>query len=60
MLFRGCRQKAAAITSEYMDAPSNVIVLAVDEKTSIQAIERLNGHVRSGWGLLVRGLNGTL
>jgi hypothetical protein len=52
-------QKAAAIIREYMDAPSNMIALAADEKTSIQAIERPNGYVRHSWGLLVRGLNST-
>ncbi|MDR1040829.1 MAG: helix-turn-helix domain-containing protein [Deltaproteobacteria bacterium] len=43
-------RKAAAIIGEYMDAPPSVIVLAVDEKTGNQVIERPNGHARNGRG----------
>ena len=38
--------KAAAIVGLYLAPPENAIVLAVDEKPSIQALERAQGYLK--------------
>src|SRR3984893_15574220 len=38
--------KAAEIVGLYLDPPSNALVLAVDEKPSIQALERKQGYLK--------------
>ncbi len=47
--------KAAEIVGLYLDPPKNAIVLAVDEKPSIQALERKQGYLKLPNG---RGLTG--
>ena len=39
-------RKAADIVGLYLDPPENAVVLAVDEKSSIQALERAQGWLR--------------
>src|SRR4029077_8121785 len=45
--------KAAAVVGLYMKPPENALVLAVDEKPSIQALERSQGYLKmpNGWAL---------
>jgi len=38
--------KAADITGLYLDPPENAVVICVDEKPQIQALERAQGYVR--------------
>ncbi len=38
--------KAAEIVGLYMAPPDNAVVLAVDEKPSIQALERAQGYLK--------------
>lgn len=47
--------KAAEIVGLYLDPPENAIVLCVDEKPSIQALERAQGYLRLPNGKAVRG-----
>jgi transposase len=42
-----------------MDPPDNAIVMSVDEKPGIQAIERSTGYVRTDSGKIVRGFKST-
>ena len=51
--------KAADIVGLYMDPPTNALVLSVDEKPSIQAIERRTGYVQTDSGKVVRGYKST-
>jgi len=51
--------KAADVVGLYLDPPLNAVVLSVDEKPSIQAIERLSGYVETDSGAVVRGLKST-
>lgn len=51
--------KAAEIVGLYLDPPVNALVLSVDEKPSIQAIERLSGYVETDSGAVVRALKST-
>ena len=51
--------KAADIVGLYLGPPENAIVLSVDEKPSIQALERRQGYVRSSNGKIVRGYRST-
>lgn len=51
--------KAAGVIGLYLDPPQNAIVICVDEKPSIQAIERLRGYVQTSSGKIVRGLKST-
>jgi hypothetical protein len=37
-------QKAADIVGLYLNPPQNAVVISVDEKPSIQALERAQGH----------------
>ena len=51
--------KAAEIVALYIDPPANALVISVDEKPSIQAIERPSGYVETDSGAIVRGLKST-
>ena len=51
--------KAADVIGLYLGAPSNAIVLSVDEKPSIQALQRKVGYVYTSSGKLVRGMQST-
>jgi transposase len=48
--------KAADIVGLYLNPPENALVLSIDEKPSIQALERATGYVYASDGKLVRGL----
>ena len=48
-------QKAADIVGLYLDPPENAVVISVDEKPSIQALERAQGWLRLPNGEAVRG-----
>jgi transposase len=48
--------KAAAIVGLYLDPPENAIVLAVDEKPAIQALERAQGYLKLPNGRALTGL----
>jgi transposase len=47
--------KAAEIVALYLEPPENAVVLAVDEKPHIQALERAQGYLRLPNGTAVRG-----
>lgn len=49
--------KAAEIVGVYLDPPENAVVLCVDEKPHIQALERAQGYLRLPNGKAVRGQN---
>jgi transposase len=49
--------KAADIVGLYLNPPENAIVLCVDEKPSIQALEREQGWLRMPDGQALRGFN---
>ena len=51
--------KAADGIALYLDPPVNAVVLSVDEKPSVQAIERLSGYIETDSGKVVRGLKRT-
>jgi transposase len=51
--------KAADIIGLYLDPPANALVLSVDEKPSIQALERATGYVQTSSGKIVQGLKST-
>src|ERR1019366_3623381 len=51
--------KAAEVVGLYLTPPLNAVVLSVDEKPSIQAIERSSGYVETDSGAIVRALKGT-
>jgi transposase len=51
--------KTADIIGLYLNPPQNTLVLCVDEKPSIQALERRTGYVRTSSGKIVRGLKST-
>jgi transposase len=51
--------KAADIVGLYLDPPLNALVLSVDEKPSIQAIERPVGYIETDSGTVVRALKST-
>ena len=51
--------KAAEIVALCIDPPANALVISVDEKPSIQAIERPSGYVETDSGAIVRGLKST-
>jgi transposase len=48
-------QKAADIVGLYLDPPENAVVISVDEKPSIQALERAQGWLRLPNGQALRG-----
>ena len=43
----------------YLNPPQNALVLSVDEKPSIQALERARGYVQTSSGKIVQGLKST-
>jgi transposase len=47
--------KAANVVGLYLNPPENALVLSVDEKPSIQALERSTGYVETDNGKIVRG-----
>jgi len=51
--------KAAEVVGLYLNPPVNAVVLSVDEKPSIQAIERAAGYVETDSGKVARGLKST-
>jgi transposase len=51
--------KAADIIGLYLNPPEHAVVLSVDEKPSIQALERATGYVQTSSGKIVRGLKST-
>jgi transposase len=51
--------KATDVIGLYLNPPVNAVVLSVDEKPSVQAIERLSGYVETDSGKVVRGLKST-
>jgi transposase len=51
--------KAADVIGLYLSPPQNALVLSVDEKPSIQALERKTGYVCTSSGKIVRGLKST-
>ena len=51
--------KAADVIGLYLNPPQNALVLSVDEKPSIQALERKTGYVFTSSGKIVRGMKST-
>lgn len=51
--------KSADVIGLYLDPPHNALVLSVDEKPSIQAIERTCGYVHTSSGKIVRAMKST-
>ena len=51
--------KAADVIGLYLNPPQNALVLSVDEKPSIQALERTRGYVQTSSGKIVQGLKST-
>jgi transposase len=51
--------KAADVIARYLNPPQNALVLSVDEKPSIQALERVRGYVQTSSGKIVQGLKST-
>lgn len=51
--------KAADIIGLYLNPPENALVLSVDEKPTIQALERARGYVLTSSGKVVQGLKST-
>jgi transposase len=51
--------KAADVIALYLNPPQNALVLSVDEKPSIQALERVRGYVQTSSGKIVQGLKST-
>jgi transposase len=51
--------KAADVIGLYLNPPQNALVLSVDEKPSIQALERTRGYVQTSSGKVVQGIKST-
>ena len=51
--------KAADIIGLYLDPPKNALVVSVDEKPTIQALERARGYVQTSSGKVVQGMKST-
>lgn len=51
--------KSADVIGLYLDPPHNALVLSIDEKPSIQAIERTCGYVHTSSGKVVRAMKST-
>jgi transposase len=49
--------KAADVTGLYLDPPENAIVICVDEKPHMQALERAQGYLRLPSGLAITGFS---
>lgn len=52
-------RKSADIIGLYLNPPESALVICVDEKPSIQAIERGRGYVETSNGKIVQGLKST-
>jgi len=52
-------EKAADIIGLYLNPPENALVISVDEKPSIQALERATGYIETDNGKIVRGYKST-
>jgi len=50
-------QKAADIVGLYLNPPQNAVVISIDEKPAIQALERAQGWLRLADGQALRGFN---
>ncbi len=50
-------QKAADVVAVYLHPPENAVVLCMDEKPHIQALERAQGYLRLPNGKAVRGVS---
>jgi len=51
--------KAADIVGLYLNPPEKALVISVDEKPSMQALERATGYVETQSGKIVRGFKST-
>src|ERR1019366_8990626 len=51
--------KAAEVVGLYLNPPLNALVLSMDEKPSIQAIQRPSGYVETDSGAVVRAMKST-
>jgi transposase len=51
--------KAADVIGLYLNPPQNALVLSVDEKPSIQALQRARGYVQTSSGKIVQGMKST-
>jgi transposase len=51
--------KAAEVVGLYLNPPLNALVLSVDEKPSIQALQRPSGYVETDSGTVVRAMKST-
>jgi hypothetical protein len=51
--------QAAAVVGLYLNPPLNAVVLSVDEKPNLQAIEQASGYVETDSGQVVRALQST-
>ena len=51
--------KAADVIGLYLNPPQNALVLSVDEKPSIQALEHARGYVQTSSGKIVQGMQST-
>ena len=51
--------KAADVVGLYLNPPVNAVILSVDEKPSLQAIERPCGYIETDSGRVVRALKST-
>jgi transposase len=51
--------KAAEVVGLYLNPPLNALVLSVDEKPSIQALQRPSGYVETDSGAVVRAMKST-
>ncbi len=51
--------KAADVVGLYLNPPLNAVVLSVDEKPGMQAIERPSGYIETDSGAVVRALKST-
>lgn len=51
--------KSADIIGLYLNPPHNALIISIDEKPSIQALERAHGFVYTSSGKIVRGLKST-
>jgi transposase len=52
-------KKSADIIGLYLNPPENALVICVDEKPSIQAVERKKGYVETSSGKIVQGMKST-
>jgi len=51
--------KAAEVVGLYLNPPLNALVVSVDEKPSIQALQRPSGYVETDSGAVVRAMKST-